>query len=705
MPQPNKSLESAEPERYELREALPLFMGLDRRGFLQFTAAGLWITLFAGDAVAQRAGAINTIEARLLLGKDGRVTILTGKVEEGQGARTQIAMAAAEELHLPVEKIDVVMADTGRTPDDGITAGSRTTPSTVPAVRQAAAAARELLIAAVIGRLGVDPGGVQFRDGAIQTAGGRLGYADLAAQEDFIRAVKQAPAANAKLVEPAHWNVLAHSQTRLNARDIVTGAHQFPSDIARPRMVYGSILRAPSFGATLQSVDLDAARNVAGVAPMRDGDFVGCIAPTSFAARRGVQLLAATATWNEKPHTSSSVLFDHLKKTAKGNPRGSSAGDVEKALTSAATRLHAEYRIAYVQHAPMEPRAAVAEWTDGKLTVWTGTSNPFAVRAALAQAFGLDAAMVRVIVPDFGGGFGGKHTGEAAIEAARLARTAKRPVSLRWTRTEEFTWAYSRPAAVIECEAAIESHKLTAWRMTNINSGTSALETPYEVAHRATRFMEAESPLRQGSYRCLAATANNFARESFIDELAANAGLDPLDFRLANLTNPRMRAVLEAAAALFNWKDRWKQKPAGRGVGLACGTEKGSVVAACVEVELGQPGDPPKLVRICEAFECGPVMNPVGLRSQVEGAILMGLGAAIREEMAFESGRLKTNAFSRYRVPRFADVPKIELDLLDRKDLEPAGAGETPIIVVAPAMANAVFQGSGKRLRSLPLRS
>lgn len=437
---------------------------------------------------------------------------------------------------------------------------------------------------------------------------------------------------------------------------------------------------------------------------MRDGEFVAAVAPNSHAARKAVRAMEDSVKWEEKPHPSSTVLFEHLKKTAKGSGRGNTAGDADKALAGAAVKMQAEYRVAYVQHAPMEPRSAVAEWDGGKLTVWTGTSNPFAVKTALALAFGIQPEAVRVIVPDFGGGFGGKHTGEAAIEAARMAKEAKRPVWLRWSREEEFTWAYSRPAAVITCEAALDGGKLSAWKMSNINSGTAALECPYEVANRQTRFVEADSPLRQGSYRCLAAAANNFARESFIDELAAKAGMDPLEFRLANLTNPRLRAVLAAAAERFKWKERWARKQPGRGVGLACGTEKNSVVAAFVEVELGAAGQPPRLLEIVEAFECGPIMNPVGLRSQVEGCILMGLGAATREEMAFENGRVTSNAFSKYRVPRFADVPTIDLILLDRKDLEPAGAGETPIIAVAPAMANAEFHRSGRRLRSMPLK-
>jgi isoquinoline 1-oxidoreductase len=353
----------------------------------------------------------------------------------------------------------------------------------------------------------------------------------------------------------------------------------------------------------------------------------------------------------------------------------------------------------------MEPRAALAEWSGSKLTVWTGTSNPFSVRDQLSQAFRIPASSVRVIVPDMGGGFGGKHTGEAAVEAARLAKAAGKPVSLRWTRAEEFTWAYSRPAALIDVEGGLDAKgAITAWVHVNINSGGSALASPYRLANSRHQFIPADSPLRQGSYRCLAATANNFARESFMDELAAAAGADPLAFRLAHLDNQRIKDVLNAAAEKFRWAKRSKEKRPGRGVGLACGTEKNSVVAACVEIEIDPRTSGVRLLEICEAFECGPILNPLGLRSQVEGCIIMGLGAALREELLFENGALTNGHFHSYKVPRFRDVPKMDLIFLERKNLEPAGAGETPIIAVAPAMCNAVFHATGERLRSLPLR-
>jgi isoquinoline 1-oxidoreductase len=321
----------------------------------------------------------------------------------------------------------------------------------------------------------------------------------------------------------------------------------------------------------------------------------------------------------------------------------------------------------------------------------------------LAEAFRIPPAKVRVIVPDMGGGFGGKHTGEAAIEAARLAKEANKPVSLRWTRAEEFTWAYCRPAALIEVEAALdEKNRILAWDFSNYNSGGSAIDTPYAAQNARIRYIPSNSPLRQGSYRALASTANNFARECFTDELAEAAKMDPLEFRLANLADDRIRVVLKAAASKFGWDERRKEKRPNRAIGLACGTEKNSVVAACVEVEVDPRTGSPRLLEICQAFECGAILNPANLQAQVEGCIVMALGGALREELLFANGKLKNPRFSTYKVPRFRDTPKMEIVLVDKKDVEPVGAGETPMIVVAPAMSNAIFKITGKRLRSMP---
>jgi len=306
-----------------------------------------------------------------------------------------------------------------------------------------------------------------------------------------------------------------------------------------------------------------------------------------------------------------------------------------------------------------------------------------------------------VIVPDTGSGYGGKHFGDAAVEAARLARVAGAPVKLVWTRAEEFTWAYFRPAGVIDVTAGLDaSGTLVAWEFHNYNSGGASILTPYEAPHQRIAFHPSVSPLRQGSYRALAATANNFARECHMDELARAAGEDPLAFRLRHLRDGRMRAVLEAAAEAFGWQTF--RAGEGRGRGIAAGTEKGSYVATCAEVAVDADGAV-RVTRVVQAFECGAIVNPAGLRSQVEGALVQGLGGALFEAVRFENGRILTDGFRSYRVPRFGDMPAVEIVLLDRKDLASAGGSETPIIGIAPAIGNAIFDATGRRLRSLPL--
>jgi isoquinoline 1-oxidoreductase len=344
----------------------------------------------------------------------------------------------------------------------------------------------------------------------------------------------------------------------------------------------------------------------------------------------------------------------------------------------------------------------VAEWKDGKLTVWTGTQRPFGVRSELAEAFRVPEASVRVIVPDTGSGYGGKHSGEAAIEAARLAKAAGKPVKLVWTREEEFTWAYFRPAGVIDVTSGVDKDGvITAWDFHNYNSGSAGLPPVYAIQNQRNEFHRSDSPLRQGSYRALASTANHFAREVHIDELAHSLKMDPLEFRLKNLKDDRLRAVLEAAAKTFGWG---KSKPAANhGFGIAGGFEKRGYIANCAEVAVDPASGKARIVRVVTAFECGAVVNPDGLKNQVEGSVIQGIGGALFEAIDFENGKILNPRFSRYRVPRFSDMPKLETVLLDRKDLQSAGAGECPIVALAPAVGAAIFDATGVRLRSLPM--
>lgn len=711
-------MEPLEVERYELRSAPVYCFDASRREFVQILGAGLAVVAVTDAAWAQRGrrgrrGRNSPVELsqRFHIADDGTVTMFTSKVEVGQGSRTQLTQAAAEELRLPCEQIRLVMADTEVVPDDGGTAGSRTTPATVPTVRRAAATLREILIDQAASQWDVPRASITYSAGVFSKAqsDSRLTLADVVTSPDFKSRLDSAPTAG-ETRPVAEWDVLGTSVHKVTGGDVVTGAAKYPSDISLPGMLYGKVLRPPSYGAKLTSVELAPARSMAGVVAVHDGDFVGCAAPNSWEASQAVDKIAPSATWDESSHLAGDQLFDHFKETASENgsgwngPRVNQWGDGIGALAGDSDHYQARFTIPYIQHAPLEPRAAVAQWESGKLTVWTGSQQPARVKGELQQVFRLADDKVRVIVPDTGGGFGGKHTGEVAVEAARLAKAAGKPVSLRWTREEEFTWAYFRPAGLIEVAALLDDQgRLAVWDFSNYNSGGSAFETPYEVPHGRTRFLQADSPLRQGSYRALASTANTFAREAAMDALAECAGVDPLDFRLRHLPGGRLKDVLVAAADKFGWKEKMAQPRKGnRGIGLACGTEKGSYTGACVEIEVADKQI--RVAKVTQAFECGAIQNPTNLRAQVAGCIMMGLGGALREEILFSDGRITNPSFSSYLVPRMSDLPELEIELVNRPDLASVGAGETPIIAIAPAIANALSDAVGMRLTSLPLR-
>jgi CO/xanthine dehydrogenase Mo-binding subunit len=702
--------EFPEPERYELSEPPKYIFELNRREFVQTLGAGLIISVIVPEIFGQRrdAGADPHAEERLHIGADGIITVFTSKVEVGQGSRTQLTQAAAEELRVPVERIQLVMADSAVGPNDGGTAGSRTTPSTVPSVRKGCAAGRQLLLEAAAKKFNTDVRTLSVENGEVKglASGNTFTYLDLAKSSET--AAKSAPASGVTVREVSEWTVLGSPAKKINGQEIVTGSHKYPSDITRPGMLYGKILRAPAYGAELTSVNLDAAKS-SGTVVVQDGNFVGFAAANSFQAERARQSAVQSAQWKMKDgQPSSEDLYTHLQAHSPGNPRRDIKGAPDVLLKRGSMVLRQNYNVAYIQHAPMEPRAAVAEWDNDKLTVWTGTQQPARVREELARAFNISADRVRVIVPDTGGGFGGKHSGEVAVEAARLAKSAGKPVLVRWTREEEFIWAYYRPAGVIKIAAALDdANSIAAWEQINFNSGGSALGTPYAIPNTASEFRQCDAPLRAGSYRALASTANIFARESMMDELAAHVGENPLAFRLKHLKDERLRNVLVAAAGKFDWNKRWKATSTRQpeGLGLACGTEKGSFAACCVRISVDSAAGTFKLLEITEAYECGAIQNPANLQAQVEGAIIQGLGGAVFEEMKFKDGKISNPRFSQYRVPRLKDMPRIETVLLNRKDLASVGAGETPIIGIAPAIANALWHAAQARIRSLPLRN
>jgi len=708
-----RPVDVVEPERYEFTEAPAYDFGLARRTFFKLMGAGVAVFLVARDTAAlQESGAgprrfggeelPRNIGAWLHIDPAGKVTVYTGKVEMGQNIRTSLTQAVAEELRAPLANISLIMGDTDLVPFDMGTFGSRTTPTMNLELRRVASAARETLAGMAAKTWGVDQARLVASDGAIRDpqSGRVLEYGKLAEGQSLAQVVVEKD----PLTPATEWRVAGKPIPKINGRDFITGKHQYTPDVQLPGLLHGKVMRPPSFGAQLVSVDISRAQAMPRVTVIRDNDFVGVVAPSLDAADRA--LSAIQAQWKEAPiQTSSRQIFEYLKahpEAAEEDREGSMAGSIDQGLASASSRLEATYTVAYIAHTPLEPRAAVAAWKDGQLTVYTGTQRPFAVRDDLAQAFHLSPHQVRVLVPDTGAAYGGKHTAEVALEAARLARAAGAPVKRVWTREEEFTWAYFRPAGVIEIKSGVRADgTISAWEFHNYNSGGAAISTPYHIANQRIQFHPCDSPLRQGSYRGLAATANHFARESHMDELAHAAQLDPLEFRRRNLTDARLRAVFDAAAEKFGWGQ--KQPAPGHGFGIAGGVEKGGYVVSCAEVAADRAAGYVRVLRLVTAFECGAIVNPDGLRNQVVGANIMGLGGALFEAIEFENGRILNNRLSRYRVPRFGGLPAIEAILLDRKDLPSAGAGETPIVGVAPAIGNAIFNATGVRLRSLPM--
>ena len=699
-----------ESERYELFADPVYNFDFNRRQFLKAFSGGIALIVPMSNVIARtlqqdqdesgrgrgNQRIPNDIGAWIHIDESGMVSVFTGKVEIGQNIRTSLAQAVAEELHVPLSTVRLVMADTDLVPFDMGTFGSLTTPRMAPQLRKAAAAARETLIALAAEQWKVETNTVRIVNARFvnHDASKSLTLAEVAKGQKLVKTIP----ADVAITPASEWTIAGTSVPKVDGRDFVTGKHQYTSDIRREGMLFGKVVRPTALNSSLVSSDTKTAEAIPGVKVVRDGDFIGVVAPDQQTALRAEKAIAVH--WKAPGQPGAEELFEYLKKNA--TPRQSRpVGSIADGMAAADKKLSQTYTVAYIAHAPPEPRAAVAEWNDDKLTVWTGTQRPFGVKSELAEAFHIPEEKIRVIVPDTGSGYGGKHTGECAVEAARLARASGKPVKLVWTREEEFQWAYFRPAGVIEVNTGVKNDgTVTAWDFQNYNSGGSGIQVKYDFPNQDIRFHNSKSPLRQGSYRGLAATANHFAREVHMDELAQLVNMDRLAFRLKNIKDTRLKAVLEAAADAFGWG---KKKSDGRGCGIACGFEKGSYIATAAEISVEAKTGRVKIERVVASFECGAIVNRLHLHNQVEGAVVQAIGGALFEKIEFRNGQILNGKFARYRVPRFSDMPVIEIVLLDRKDLPSAGAGETPIVGLAPAVGNAIFDATGKRIRSLPL--
>ena len=683
---------------------------LSRREFVSLGGAGLVLFFHTGPIEAQqpagRATTATDFNAFLRIGEDGRVQCLVGKVELGQGAMTSLAQVLAEELDVAYDSVDVVMGDTDLCPYDMGTFGSMTTPLLAPVVRRAAAEARAVLLATAAERLGAPVERLRVKNGVVADplqAGASVSYGRLVEGRRIERHLANIP------VKPVtEFQVIGQSPRRKDALDKVTGKATYAGDQLPAGLLHARVLRSPAHGAKCRSVDTSAAEQAPGVRVVKEGDLVAVLHERPDVAEAA--LAKVKAEFDSQPALpDQATIFEHLLKTAPQPRVVAQSGDLAEGAKLASAIIEQTYLHGYGAHASIETHAATAVVKDGKLTVWASTQAPFMVKNQVARAAEFPADKIRVISRYVGGGFGGKTEAQQAVEAARLAKITGRPVQVAWNRQEEFFYDHFRPAAVINIRSGMTADgKITLWDARIVGAGDGGALPFYAIPHQRTvsagGWMGGNPPgmhpFGVGPWRAPAANSNTFGRESHIDVMAAKGGFDPLEFRLHNLTDARIRGVLAAAAKQFGWKAG--RAPSGRGAGVACGIYANSCNATMAEVAVQKDGRV-QVKRVVIALDVGVVLNPDGLRQQAEGAVMMGLGYALSEEVRFQGGRLLTRNFDDYQIARFSSLPKIEVVLVENPQTAALGAGEPPIIAMGAALANAIYDAAGLRLLQLPM--
>ncbi len=641
----------------------------------------------------------------LLVSGDGRVIAYAGKVEYGQNIRTGFAMEVADELRLSVSMVEVVMGDTALTPWDMGTFGSQSTARVGMQLRRAAATAREALLEMATARLDlpqedliIDAGRVMSRTDTNHS----LGFEELIADQFIERQIDD----DVELTGFSEFRIMGAAATRTDAEARVTGRAVYSQDVCPSGTLFARILRPPSQKLTLSTVDTVAAEQLPGVVMVaKDGDLIAILAENDESADRAYDIVQAE--WTGEAIGSHLDIPQMLLDTQRDPMSVQEQGDVTRELNIAKHTLEAVYYVPHVTNLPMEPRAAVAQWDSGKLTVWAGTQRPFGLRSELATHFGMSEEDVRVIAPEIGGAFGTKSWYPAGLEAARLAKLTSRPVRVAYSRREDTREGTFRPAALIQVTSGFRGDgTITAWKFQAYHAGPlphiarRGSESPYDVEHIAVTVCCAKSLVRVGSYRSLGGAVNHFATESHVDEIANELGLDPVELRLRNLSHPRFRKVLEAAAHEFGW--RTSALTPGLGAGVAIGTDIGSYVASCFEVSV--ESREVKIERVVTALDCGLTVNPEGAKNQVEGSTIMGMGPALYEATEIGNGVVLNPTFTRYQVPRMNSSPDIEVVLTGDPETPSTGAGEPGIVTVAAGIANAVFDATGQRIRELPIQ-
>jgi len=687
---------------------------LDRREFIKLFGGGIVILVSLRDAEALlqqqrrrfRPELPEDFNAFLRIGEDGRVSCFTGKVELGQGIITSLAQMLADELEVSLDSVDMVMGDTDLCPWDMGTFGSMTTRFFGPPLREAAAKARAVLMELAAEYLKTSLSQLKVNDGVIfdkTQSKNKVTYAQLTKGKKIAKKLER----KATLEPVSEFTIVGKPASRTDAPEKVTGKAIFAGDIRLPGMLYARILRPPAHGAKIKSVDTSAAEKIKEVRVVKEGDLIAVLHKNPDEAEKALAKVKAQYDLPEAK-VDDKTIFDHLLKVAPEGEAVAQGGNLQTGEKLSAHIVEETYLNSYVAHAPTETHTAIAKIEENKATVWASTQRPFGAQDEVAQALGFPSKDVRIIPPFVGGGFGGKNQNRQAVEAARLAKLTGKPVQVAWSRAEEFFYDTFRPAAVVKIKSGIkDSGKIFLWDYTVYFAGERGCQQFYDIPHHRTastgggwRGTPGSHPFGTGAWRAPANNTNTFARESQIDIMALKAGIDPLEFRLKNLSDKRMLGVLTAAAEKFGWT---KSKAAnGRGYGISLGIDSGTYVAHMAEVEVDKKGAV-QVKRVVCAQDMGLVINPEGAKMQMEGCITMGLGYALTEEIHFKGGEIFDLNFDTYEIPRFSWLPKIETVLIDAKDSPHQGGGEPAIICMGAVIANAIYDATGARLFQLPM--
>ena len=685
---------------------------LRRRDFFKLLGGGIIVYYSTWDPsellalpLTQRREVPTDYNAFLLIKEDGTVNNYTGKIEMGQGPITSLAQQMADELDVTFESVNMIMGDTAICPWDAGTWGSLTTREYSHHMIAAAAEARAVLLEMGSERLNVPVGDLDVRKGVIYARsdpGKQVSYGDLAKGRRLERYMEVKPEPK----DHTEYHYVGQPMRRSDSWIKVTGKAKYTADYKLPGMLYARILRPPSHGAKLVSVDYSAAEEMEGVRVVRDGDLVAVLHELPDMAAAALVRIDAEYSYEEKDLNENNI-FEYLLNAPSDSSEVDRRGDLEQGEQMADTIIESEFHDGYVAHSPIEPHTALAHWEGDKLIVWSSTQTPFGSQDDLARELNMDLEDIRVITPFVGGGFGGKIYHPQLVETARVAKLAGKPVMVAYTREEEFFFDYFRPAAVVKIRSGFtKSGKITLWDYHQYFAGNRGSDTIYDVPHNLTTGHSEKrgSPVHlfpTGAWRAPGNNTNTFARESQVDIMAAAAGVDPLQFRLDNLTDEKMVAVWKAAADRFGYTPT--AAPSGRGIGMACGIDAGTWVALIIKIEVDKETGKVQPVRAVYAQDMGLCVNPQGSVIQAEGGITMGMGYALSEDVVFSGGEVITQNFDTYQLPLFSWVPDIETVILDRQDQPPQGGGEPPVIIVGGALANAIFDATGARVYQMPM--